>query len=156
MSNSKIFGRLQNKPPRPPSIAMDMMGRVIEPGHLMAYSPDGHLVVEVVSVTPILRPDVPSGLMEVTVQARFALSTLPAQPIRQLVIVGETQARLAAKAGNNGQMVPEPEPDSSGPTGPVQLVPVVECPACGSASESMAMLGEVCLSCGDGIYKPVA
>lgn len=105
MSRDKIFGRMGNQPPRPPSIALDRMGKLIEAGHLVMFHAEEDLVFEVVSVGPVLHPGAPAGqAIQIMLAAQFPVMTQAATPNRGFVIVGESKTRLdaQAKAANNG------------------------------------------------------
>src|SRR3990172_2040272 len=85
-----------------PAVAIDRLGKLIEPGHLILFHTDEDLIFEVVDVRPVLNPGVPAGMqaMQVVLRAEFPVSFLAAQPNRAMVIIGESKARIEAKAAN--------------------------------------------------------
>jgi hypothetical protein len=108
------------KPPMPvnigraPHVALDRMGRLIEPGHLVLYHAPVDCIFQVVSVTPVLNPALVAGgqqAMQVTLYAQFPVQMASAVPSSSLVIIGETEARMKAqaKAAGDGQ------PEAAGP-----------------------------------------
>lgn len=108
----KDFSPFKQPPPRPPSVALDRFGKIVEPGHLVLVHSNVDLLFEVVDVRPVLNPSVAQGqAMQVTIRAHFPVQILSAHPSEGFVIVGESQARLEAKAANNGS-APEPAPPS--------------------------------------------
>lgn len=98
--------------PRIPLVAVDKLGKMVEQGHLVIYcSPDPLIVYEVVDVRPVLNPGESSGrAMKVTLQTQLDVQCQTGVPSRNLLIIGETQARIQARAGSNGQ----PEKGPSG------------------------------------------
>ncbi len=116
--------RFRNQPrggklPTPPAVAIDRFGKMIEPGHLILFNSPEDLAFEVVDVTTAMEPTMPGQrLMKVMLQAQFPVTIMAAQPNRGMVIVGETQARLQARAAQNGQgtthVVEAEEPPASG------------------------------------------
>ena len=99
------FSPFRALPPRPPSVAIDRLGKMIEPGHLILFHTEEDLIFEVVDVRPVLNPGLPQGTqaMQVLLRAEFPVGFLAAQPNRAMVIIGESKARIEAKATNNGQ-----------------------------------------------------
>lgn len=181
MSRDKIFGRMGNQPPRPPSIALDRMGKLIEAGHLVMFHAEEDLVFEVVSVGPVLHPGAPAGqAIQIMLAAQFPVMTQAATPNRGFVIVGESKTRLEAQAAaaNNGNAeLQRGYEDATNmplpmPLGTIAEVPAEEpvqeeqaqaeqrqngrsqCHACGDIAGAI-VIGEVCANCGDGIYQPV-
>ena len=156
------FSPFKALPPRPPSVAIDRLGKMIEPGHLILFHNDEDLIFEVLDVRPVLNPGVPDGAqaIQVMLKAEFPVAFLAAQPNRAMVIIGESQARVAARAENNGKV----ETAQDAPTGLVltdgpreiddapEETPSGEgqCPAC----EHEGPVGVVCAQCGDAQYRP--
>lgn len=104
MSKHEFRGFNPMPPQRPPSVALDRLGKLIEAGHLILFHGDADLIFEVVSVSPALNPAVQGGqAMQVIIKAEFPVQVMPALPNRGMVIIGETKARQEAKARNNGQ-----------------------------------------------------
>ena len=99
-----MFGRIQSRPPQIPMVAIDRYGKMIEAGHLVQFHNGEDLVFEVVHVGPVLNPSIQGGqAIQVMFRAEFPVQFLPATPNRGMVIVGESQARIQARAWNNGQ-----------------------------------------------------
>lgn len=170
---SKTFSPFKAQPPRPPSIALDRFGHMIEVGHIVLFHHGEDLAFEVVDVRPVLNPGAPAQTIQIMLKAEFPVQTLAAMPNRGFVIVGESQARLAAKAADNGK--PERVPsitltDSEMPgvsgdrpaadaevgqgdagEGPAPASEVTQgaCDACGDVGP----LGAACVECGCGAYQ---
>jgi len=103
---NKVPPEFQRFKPQTPMIAFDRFRKVIEPGHLVMFNSPEDLVFEVVSVKPVLNPAMQAAgvqAMEMTIAARFPVQFAAGQVNRGIVIVGETQERIQAKAGSNGQ-----------------------------------------------------
>ena len=114
--------RNQNRggmPPIPPATALDRFGHVVEPGHIVLFNSPEDLAFEAVDVTPLLNPGLPPGqrMMNVVLQARFPVTIMGAMPNRGLVIVGETEARIAAQVADNGAGRQEPPDQPAAPSG---------------------------------------
>lgn len=163
-----LFRMPQPRAPQPPMVAIDRMGRPIEPGHLILFHASEDLLFEVVSVGPVLNPSVQGGRsMRMVIQANFPVEFMPAYPNRGVVVVGETQARIDAKAAANGKVAapiggvpkilmtdaddltapPDPVDDSS-----AHPIAVSMCDACGHTDGDV---GAVCSECGSGTYIKV-
>lgn len=153
--------------PRVPKVHLDRFGHLIEPGHLVLYHPPQDLVLEVVDVTPVLNPSASGGTaMQTTLQARFKVQALTGIPDGSLIIVGESQERLAAKAASNGSgettkrqtqrpsgLVLTDAPDT--PADPPEPdLPMLACSECGAEATPEAV-GLKCESCGCGTYQVI-
>lgn len=99
--SDKTFREFKQQPPRPPLIALDRLGKAIEPGHLLLVMSPMGLMFEVLDVRPVLNPAQP-GAMQVTIQSRVPVQMRAAVPFESFVIIGETDARKAVMAANNG------------------------------------------------------
>jgi len=98
------FREFQPQPPRPPMVALDRFGKMIEAGHLILFHNEEDLIFEVVSVGPALNPMIQGGqAIQVVLQAKFPVVFQPAMPNRKMAICGETRAKTEAAAGKNGQ-----------------------------------------------------
>ncbi len=85
-------------------VALDRFGKQLEAGHLILFHTSEDLIFEIVEVGPVLNPSLQGGqAVQCVVQAKFPIMFQPAMPNRTMVIVGETQARIQAKAGSNGK-----------------------------------------------------
>ncbi len=95
---------MQAQAMRPPSVAIDRMQRMIEVGHLVMFHNEEDLIFEVVDIRPVLDPNIPQGQGVVTVMlsAQFPVHTHAAMPNRGMIIVGESPARIAKQASENG------------------------------------------------------
>lgn len=107
--------------PQLPRVAVDRFGKLIESGHLVMFHSVEDLIFEVVNVGPVLNPGVQGGqAVQAVLTATFPVQFLPGMPNRGMVIVGESKARLDAKAANNGKVnvadAGFPEPSSEGPS----------------------------------------
>jgi hypothetical protein len=112
MKPDQIFRKFGPPPPmRPPTIAVDRMGRPIEPGHLILMNDPNGFVFEVVAVTPVLNPAMPPGqaAVQVMVRAEFPIHVQAGAIQRGLIVVGETKARKELLAQGNGA------PEAEGP-----------------------------------------
>jgi hypothetical protein len=165
------FRPFKSLPARPPSIAIDRLGKMIEPGHLVMFNSPEDLIFEVADVRPVLNPGIPGGqqAIQILLRAEFPVMFLAAQPNRGMVIIGETQAKIAARAANNGvgavapEVAPEapsgivltdaPEPVSESTPDPLPA-PAPEDGRCGACGH-WGVLGETCEKCGDSTYQQV-
>lgn len=162
------FGKQPPPIPQMPKVALDRFGHLIEPGHLVMYHAPNDLLLEVVAVHPVVNPAAQGGMaIQMTLRAQFNIQGASGVPAGSLVIVGETQERIAAKAGNNGHADatgPSSQADghadsSEGPKliltdGDMPTEPDIEaeagtCPACGDTGRP----GTACIDCGAGIYQ---
>lgn len=116
MSNkSHPFGRLPQQPPRPPMVAIDRFGKMIEAGHLVMFHNEVDLILEVVSVGPVLNPSIQGGqAIQIVLRGQFPVMCAPAQANQGFCIVGESQARIAERAAGNGQPATAPPDPPSG------------------------------------------
>ena len=149
------FRPFPQPPLQTPSIAVDRLGRVIEEGHLLYFHTADPLALEVVDVRKVLNPTAPNGMMQIRVRAEFAVHVMPAEPSRQLTIIGKTQTRLDADAKNNGQPTPMGLVVTDGDT-PSEVGPTSagKCVQCGDEANEEE-IGKTCESCGTGIYARV-
>ena len=99
-------------------VAIDRLGKMIEPGHLVLFHASEDLIFEVVSVGPVLNPSVQGGrAIQAVLRTEVPVIFQPAYPNRGMIVVGETQARAAATAAGNGKMdtvMPAVEEEPSG------------------------------------------
>lgn len=119
------------------SLAVDRFGKRIEPGHIVLWKPPVDMMYEVVEIKPALDASLPQNQAFVHVVMKADMKHLieAAKPNLSLIVVGETEARIKAKAESNGTPVeatPEPsgivltdpQPDTgesvTGPTGEEQ------------------------------------
>ena len=160
MSREKIF-QMPGRPPQIPLVGVDRLGKLIEPGHLVLFHPGDDLIFEVLSVGPVLNPGIQNGkAIQVVLSATFPVQFMPATPNRGMVIVGESKARLEAKAANNGQGQAIPPPGDEVPPSGIVLTDVREtseehpsdgpCGSCGG----LGPVGTACGECGTGIHGP--
>ena len=106
MSRDRVFKMPENRPPMPPAIAIDRLGKLIEAGHLILFHAEEDLIFEVTDVRPVLNPGMVAagkGAMQITLAAKFPVQCAAAVANRGMVIVGETEARIQARAMGNGQ-----------------------------------------------------
>ena len=165
MSREKIF-QMPRRPPQIPLVGVDRLGKLIEPGHLVMFHPGEDLIFEVVSAGPVLNPAIQGGKgFQVVLSATFPVQFMPATPNRGMVIVGESKARIEAKAANNGQGAVVPADEGTG----IELTDAdlgdtsvgvddtpEEHPAdgpCGSCG-GVGPVGTACDECGTGIHGP--
>lgn len=71
--------------------ARDRFNNIIEPGQKLLYKTPFDLMFEVVAVAPVLDPNVPPGMMDVTLAVRFPLRVMANQPNPGAVIVAQVQ-----------------------------------------------------------------
>jgi hypothetical protein len=130
------FAPLRNQPPRMPAVAVDRVGNMIEPGHLVMFQNTQQFILEVVDVRPVLNPGIPEGqsVVQVTLQMpAFRVQMAGASPNGGLVVIGKSEARMKAEAEaqmNGGGLTPEPEaePETQGYVEPVDPAPASDGP----------------------------
>lgn len=166
------FSPFKALPPRAPSVAIDRLGKLIEPGHLILFHNEEDLIFEVADVRPVLNPGLPQGTQAMKVMLRtpedFPVVFLAAERNRAMVILGESKARIEAKAGANGQVqeapveplgivltdAPEPVQERDTVAGVMvdeeAVVGSGVCPAC----DHHGPVGLPCTACGDATYRP--
>ena len=156
------FKEFQQHPPRPPSVAIDRMGNVIEPGHLLLVHEPNGFAFEVVDVRPVLNPGVQAPVVQLTLQAKFNVHVLAAQRNNGVVVIGLTEARMQAQ--QNGQPAPGPslvltDPDGDVGNKPAQYTkpdsPVANVGRCNKCGDGPDEIGLVCTSCGVGTYERI-
>lgn len=129
------FNPRGQQPSAPPYIALDRFGKMLEPGHLVMFHSTEDLIFEVIAVEPVLSANLPQGQqgIRVTLSSKFPVEFFAAMPNRSMVLIGETQERIALRAQQNGNAAAVPEPHA--PSGIVLTDP----PA---ATEDAAMSAE--------------
>ncbi len=110
--------------------ARDRFGNAIEAGDKIAFHPDIDVIVDVLSVTPVLDPNAPAGIVEFVVSATFPVRINANQPYPKAIIVMKAQPAQALAGSDNGsgQQVaptdpPASEPIADEPAGPRLVEP---------------------------------
>lgn len=159
------FSPFQAQPPRVPAVAVDRLGKMIEQGHLVLYHSSDDLIYEVVDLRPVLNPAMPNA-MQITLQTSFNVQIMSAVPSRAFIIVGESQARQAARAAGNGALgavapdppsalvltdadAPKSEDDTPNETMLTGEIAQGACSSCGDVGP----MGTACIDCGTGTYQ---
>jgi hypothetical protein len=126
---------------------LDRLGAPIQVGSLVLWHPPYDLVYQVDSITPVLDPRAPAGLVQMNLSIKVPIQAALNQVATSMIVVGFTDGAAHSQLITPDGASPRPEPEKPSEDG-------LSCPGCGGR-KVMALTDDItpeyshaCAECG--------